>query len=518
MTLDNLFIRATQAYLSTNDISDKSADVIADEALQTIKLFIKQHNEGLDKSERFGFPKTLPPEAIKLIICEKHIIKRVHYCTSVVDDNFDLAFYEEKEGIFNTNPQALRRLIKAYNHSLKQSEYKTIVEDLKSEVEGVLRDSTPYLIAVNNGIYNRHTKTLEPFSPEHVFLSKIRTEYNPNATDVNINGWSVKGWFDSLSSIPEIVKLLWLVILAMLTPHISWNKAICLYNPTGNNGKGTFLQLCTNLIGSENCFTIDFDRNSDFYLQGIERASAAISDECSSSIITKSKDFKSLITHDKIKVNRKGIPMIDARPELSFLFCSNTLLRFSEKTDAIYRRILYIPFESRFDAKTENKAIKGDYINRQEVLQYVLKTVLDLPEISKLPEPEPCKAILYQMKLFNDSVRAFLEEILPKTVWQLLPYQFLYDLYRAWFNENLPSGKPVSKQTFGLQCKQIYHNSNEYEWHETGIPTRNLMDEDEWLIDEFNLTGWMNNGYTGSDRQKKIDFCRLSSYTGLLKK
>lgn len=69
-----------------------------------------------------------------------------------------------------------------------------------------------------------------------------------------------------------------------------------------------------------------------------------------------------------------------------------------------------------------------------------------------------------------------------------------------------------------VQYNQIFHNSESYEWRETGIPTRNLMDGDEWLIDEYNLTGWMNNGYTGSDRQKKIDFCRLSSYTGLLKK
>lgn len=517
MTLDNLYIRATKAYIEMNDLRDKSEDVISDELLQLIKAFIKKENQTLPKAERFAYPKVLPPEAIKQLICAKYIIRRIHYYDSLDDDNFDIGFYDEKEGVYNTNPQALRKLIKSYNRSLKQTEYITMVEDLRADVEGVQREKAPHLVAVQNGIYNRHTHKLEPFHHEHVFLSKIQTDYNPNASDVDIEGWSVNGWFNSLSSNPEIVSLLWLIILVMLTPHISWNKAICLYSPIGNNGKGTFTKLCTNLIGAKNCFNVDFDSSSDFYLQGVEKAAAAICDECTSNIIKRVKDFKSLVTHDSLKVNRKGIKHIDIRPELSFLFCTNNLLKFNEKTEALYRRILYVPFEKEFEG-CENKAIKNDYINRREVLEYVLKTVLELPEMESLPEPDVCKDVLELMKNNNDSVRLFFKEMLQKTVWKLLPYQFLYDLYRSWYRKNIPSGSPVGKHTFGVQCKQIFHNSNEYEWHETGIPTRNLMDEDEWLIDEYNLTGWMNNGYTGSDRQKKIDFCRLSSYTGLLKK
>ncbi|MCK4036111.1 hypothetical protein HCC41_07505 [Streptococcus suis] len=41
-----------------------------------------------------------------------------------------------------------------------------------------------YLIPVRNGIFNLHTKQLEPFSPKHVITTKITTTYNPEAKNI----------------------------------------------------------------------------------------------------------------------------------------------------------------------------------------------------------------------------------------------------------------------------------------------------------------------------------------------
>ena len=62
----------------------------------------------------------------------------------------------------------------------------------------------PYRIAVGNGLYNKKTKTLEPFTPEHVTTTKIATNYNPQASNVILHNdddgtdWDVESWLEGL--------------------------------------------------------------------------------------------------------------------------------------------------------------------------------------------------------------------------------------------------------------------------------------------------------------------------------
>ena len=85
------------------------------------------------------------------------------------------------------------------------------------------------LIAVNNGIFDYRLKTLIPFSPKMVFLSKSSVDYNPKARNVIISNpdgtkWDVESWMQSLSGDPEIVGLLWQLLGAVIRPNVPWNK------------------------------------------------------------------------------------------------------------------------------------------------------------------------------------------------------------------------------------------------------------------------------------------------------
>lgn len=57
---------------------------------------------------------------------------------------------------------------------------------------------------------------------------------------------------------------------------------------------------------------------------------------------------------------------------------SNGLPRMDGDKGAIDRRFRIIPFTKKFKSKPD-KAIRDDYINRREVLEYILKLVLDTP-------------------------------------------------------------------------------------------------------------------------------------------
>lgn len=76
---------------------------------------------------------------------------------------------------------------------------------MREEAPRVKRCSERNLIAVNNGIFDFDTKTLMPFTPDKVFTSKSRVDYNPNVKNVVIHNdedgtdWDVESWMNTLS-------------------------------------------------------------------------------------------------------------------------------------------------------------------------------------------------------------------------------------------------------------------------------------------------------------------------------
>lgn len=171
--------------------------------------------------------------------------------------------------------------------------------------------------------------------------------------------------------------------------------------------------------------------------------------------------------------------------------CLNELPRIRDKSDSFYRRQLFIPFTKCFTGK-ERKYIKDDYLHRQDVLEYVLYRVLNMNYYT-LSEPQACIMALNEYKQYNDPVRQFIEEILPECVWDLLPYSFLFDLYRAWFEKNAPNGTLQGKNTFINSLRSILKGNEEWFICERSntVRTGNHMDKAEPLILKYNLKDWM---------------------------
>ena len=72
-----------------------------------------------------------------------------------------------------------------------------------------------------------------------------------------------------------------------------------------------------------------------------------------------------------------------------------------------------------------------------------------------LSEPLACKEALRDYTEMNDPVVNFWNEIRNEVRWNLLPFTFLYDLYKSWFVENKPTGSPLGKTTFMVRLEQV---------------------------------------------------------------
>lgn len=507
-----------------------SAREIQDELISEVNSAIITHNATVtDKRLEWQTINEMTASQIAQVIRKLHDICIISFTDDASDDSStDIAIYQttgDDRGIYVTNPKIIRGIIRRYDRGLTDLKYKDIISSLKDIAPIRLRNANPDLVPVNNGIFDYKNKVLMDFDPDYVFTYKSCVDYNPSASNVVIHNnedntdWDVESWMNELSDDAEVVKLLWEVMGAVLRPRVSWDKTVWFYSTKGNNGKGTLCQLMRNLCGEKNCASIQLSKlDKDSLLEKLLRSMSIIADENDNgTFIDKAAHLKEIATNDVITIDRKYKTSISFRFYGLMIQCLNELPRIKDKSDSLYRRELLVPFDKCFTGCTRDY-IKSDYIKRQDVLEYILYKLLNT-NYYKLSEPAVCARALAEHKGYNDPLRQFVEEILPECKWDLLPWTFLYDLYKAWFRQNVPMGSPQGSRTFVMNMKDICDTLSD--WMTTGngvAKSASHMAVPEPLIAEYGLTKWMNSTYKGNDVDKICTPDNLKiTYKGLLR-
>lgn len=529
-TLNETICVCTDDYLDQIDIDNPPtpADIEA-ELVTKVKDACLLENQIRAKGDTLRPPTKLCPSQIASIMLKLYHIVRVKCGGENADPAYDLlAIYQDtgvNEGIYITDEDVFKRIAKSYNIMITGRELNDVMEMIRIDAPRVSRTIDRDLVAVNNGVFNYETKTLEPFSSDYVFLVKSKVNYNPSATNIVIHNdddgtdWDVESWMADLSDDPEVVELLWEILSAIVRPHVRWNKSAWFYSSSGNNGKGTLCELMRSLCGDGSFASIPLsDFSKEFALEPLTRATAIIVDENDvGTFIDKAANLKAIITNDVIPINRKHKSIISYQFYGFMVQCLNEFPRIKDKSDSFYRRQLFIKFDRCFTGR-ERKYIKNDYLHRAEVLEYVLYKVLTM-NFYTLSEPASCRSALDEYKEFNDPVRQYLDEILPVAKWDLLPFSFLYDLYKAWFRKNSPNGSIQGRNTF---INDVLNLLGDYtDWYcqgrTTAIRPGHKMDNPEPLIGEYALADWKNSTYTGNNVDVICTPTLKASYNGLLR-
>lgn len=481
-----------------------------------------------EKIQRLSY---LPNAAIARLMIALEGIKALNYSDGNNAGNYQLGIYQdcgENEGIYVTTEDLFIKVIKKYNFNISVSGIRQVMELLRYTAPVVAVRKYRNLIPVNNGIFDYDTKKLLPFSPDYVFVSKCKVNFNATATNVVIHNdddgtdWDVDSWIHELTDDSQVEQLIWQIIGAVIRPNVRWDKVIMPYSTKGNNGKGTLCRLLRNLCGVGNHTSIAInDINKNFRLSPLLHVSAVIVDENNvTGYLDDASTFKALITGDQVQIEEKYKAPVDFRFSGLMVQCVNFMPRVNDKTSSFYRRILMVPFEKCFTG-AERKYIKEDYLNRQEVLEYVLYKVLEvIPSYYEFDVPDVCTSLLDDYKTFNDPVRQFAEEMLPELKWQLVPNKFLYDLFKAWYEENIPSGRVQGKNSFLQEFKDVLAERDDWKATGSSVPTQGYSFGSEPLIIRYNLTKWMNDSYRGTSAVMKctppMDMIK-SSVSGIIR-
>lgn len=440
-----------------------------------------------------------------------------------------LAIYDDdptsqRYGTYTDDERVIRNIARQFNPGLTTKDLQEITIQLRDTVTRTTRGHDPNLVAVGNGIFHYDTKTLTPFSPDHIVTSKSPIHLKKNPTNPVITHpedgttWDVESWMKELHDDPEIVEVLWQIIGAIIRPYVSWNKSAWFYSNVGNNGKGTLLALMRNLCGAAYASIPLADLGKDFMLEPLTSSSAILVDENDvGAFIDKAANLKAIITNDIISINRKYKTPVAYQFHGFMVQCLNSLPQFSDKSDSMYRRQIFIKFEKSFTGK-ERTYIKDDYLARNDVLEYVLWRVLTMPDYYKISEPAVLVNNLEEFKQFNDPLRAFWGEFRDQFTWSLLPYGYLYDLYKAWLKEVMPSSTPMGRNKFIDGIQQVVYG--DVLWTPT-TKTRsgNHIATPDPLVADYELSRWMNTSVNPTSPQRNLPAptALKATYSGLLR-
>lgn len=271
----------------------------------------------------------------------------------------------------------------------------------------------PNLIAFRNGIYDLNTDTLQPFNPNIVITNRIPWDYNPAAysklADETLNNIACND--------EQVRKILEECVGACFyrSNTLGDGKAFILTGE-GSNGKSTFIAMLQHLLNEDNIAALDLkELDQKFQNAALFGKLANLGDDISDEFIVNAALFKKFVTGERVQVQNKGEKPFEFNNYAKFIFSANTIPRIKDKTGAVLRRLLIVPFNANFSKKDADHDSGIKYkLQEQDVMEYLIVLGLNaLKEVIKNKGFTESSKVQEQLKEYeetNNPIIGFFEE------------------------------------------------------------------------------------------------------------
>ena len=361
-----------------------------------------------------------------------------------------------KDGIYVSARRDIESQMIRLVPKLKKTQRRETMDYLEL-IADPIRPADARYMAFKNGIYDIVTDTLLPFTPDIVITNKIPWDYVPGA----YNETADKALNRTACNDQRIRDVLEECIGACMyrSALLAGGKAFILTGEKAN-GKSTFLDMIKAMLGEDNIAALDLKEIGDrFSTQMIFGKLANIGDDISDDFLQGSQvaTFKKVVTGNRIKAERKGVDPFDFNPYCKMLFSANDIPRMKDKTGAVMRRLVIVPFNARF---TKNDPDFDEFIifrlTEQPAMEYLIQCGLKgLKRVLKNHEftsSEKIEKQLEEYELENNPIKGFIAE----TDEEEIIHQSTADVYRryqVYCQETATT--PMSKQVFSKQMNRF---------------------------------------------------------------
>lgn len=363
-----------------------------------------------------------------------------------------LFFYDPDSGVYAEDNEFLQDLMATINPDTTERLANDALYKISHSVP--LKDKQDSFVVVGNELYNNKTGEFKPFDPSIIVTRKVKVGYNPNAEEPIINGWKPTEWLKGLfNNDKESYDLAIQIIRATVTgknlENIFWLHGV------GGTGKGTFQTLLENLVGAENIASFKIDATAGrFDTSILIGKSVVIGDDIQKDVIIQDTSIVfSLATGDPIKIEDKGRRPYTTRLKMTVVQSSNGFPRMNADKKAIDRRFRVLSF-SELKEKPD-KRIKGDYISRAKVLEYLVKLAIETP----FRDVEPQKSINFLNEAYKEMnpVADFVDRFFNDDVIQCkyVPNGYVFECFKAYCKQHQNRNYFLTETALHKQIKQI---------------------------------------------------------------
>lgn len=361
----------------------------------------------------------------------------------IVKINGQLHIY--KDGIYCSDMNVIAGVMRSYIPNIKKSQ-KTEVMDYMYDMTEEKEISDARYIGFNNGVYDVVDDTLNAFSSEYVITNKIPWDYKQDAyselADSTLNKLACGD--------AAIRALLEECIGYCFYRANTFNKAFIL---TGDksNGKSTFLKVLTVLLGEHNVASLDLKNLGDrFSKASLFGKLANIGDDISDEFVPDASIFKKITDGGRIQVEKKGQDPFEFNPYVKLIFSTNDIPRIRDKTGAVLRRLVIIPFNARFSESDAdyNPNIKSD-LTQDTSIEYLImlgcQGLKRLLATQKFTISQKVEEERQAYNIENNPILAFIEEVGKEGIVNE-PTNEVYKRYQVFCAEN--NYQPTSNIVF----------------------------------------------------------------------
>lgn len=217
-------------------------------------------------------------------------------------------------------------------------------------------DCFPYLdyFAFSNGVFKLDLESQSLVKvendPERLIFNRIPYPYDPNAYNDLLNQF-----LDDVACSDQEIKIQLAEMLGHCLMRRNSIRGIFVLLGETSNGKSTFLNMVSHMLGSENTSYIKMHELSErFNKWQLGYKLANIGDDISTEYMPDNNVIKSISTSDSLNVERKGKDGYTINPYCTLMFSANELPRLKDAGMAMLNRMTIIPFNANFNANCEN--------------------------------------------------------------------------------------------------------------------------------------------------------------------
>ena len=435
--------------------------------LQSNDFTVEETRECIRILNRFVLKEPLSDDELEVILRDEAFQKPVFFLGAtflfdkfatflknnghVVKINGQLHIY--RDGIYINGYKEIEAEMIQHIPNLKKTQRREVLDYMELIVDEVPAADARY-IAFNNGVYDVVEGELKPFSTEIVVTNQIPWNYVPDA-------------YNELAD-KTLTKLSCgdVTIRALLEECIGYcfyrrnelGKAFIL---TGDksNGKSTFLDVLKHILGEGNISALDLKELGDRFNTSMMFGKLAnIGDDIGDDFLQGSQVsiFKKIVTGNRIKAERKGQDPFEFNPYIKLLFAANDIPRMKDKTGAVLRRLVIIPFNASFSKSDPDydPFIKYKLVS-QEAIEYMIQLgiagLIRILENNEFTKSEKVQNQLDEYEEENNPIIAFIADTGVDMI-EDEPTNEVYKRYQVFCADN--SMTPMSNIVFSKQINK----------------------------------------------------------------